>query len=337
MKHELESNSLVSVLAPIYNEAENIDAFVREVHDALTELSLPCPFELILCDDGSHDGSSEKLDQWVARHPDQICVIHLARNFGHSAALSACIEHAHGDIVIVMDGDMQDDPAAFREFIERWRAGCDVVYAIRTSREENALLRLLYWLFYRLLNWMAHVDMPLDAGNFGLMDRRVVDCLRQMPERILYLPGLRAWVGFNQAGVGVRRRARYDRKNRVRLRGLCQLAMNAIFSFSIVPLFAFRVMGIIVIIPSGFLVVVAMLRVLIRGTAFSPAVNLLVIILFFLGVNLVGLAILGEYLVRIYEEVKGRPKYIIDRIAGNGTQEHQNSASCEYAQSQHID
>ena len=316
MKHELGSRSLVSVLAPIYNEAENIDAFVSEVYEALVDLSLPCPFELVLCDDGSHDGSSEKMDEWAARHPEQIRIIHLARNFGHPAALSACIEHARGDIAIIMDGDMQDDPAAFREFIEKWRAGYDVVYAIRTSREENAVMRLLFWLFYRILNWMARIDMPLDAGNFCLMDRRVVDYLCRMPERYIYLPGLRAWVGFRQAGVNVRRRARYDKKSRVRLFGLFQLAMNAIFSFSFVPLFLFRFAGVVVVVVTGLLVVSAVARQLIWGVAFSPSGNLLVTILFFLGVNLLGLGVLGEYLVRIYDEVKGRPKYIIDRIAG---------------------
>ncbi len=319
MKHELKSDSLVSVVAPIYNEAENIDAFVGEVYQALLELSLPCPFEMVLCDDGSHDGSGEKLDEWAARNPDQVRILHLARNFGHPAALSACIEHARGDVVVVMDGDMQDDPAAFRLFIEKWREGHDVVYAIRTSREENALLRLLYWTFYRLLKWMARVDMPLDAGNFGLMDRRVVDCLRRMPERHIYLPGLRAWVGFSQAGVSVRRRPRYDRKSRVRLFGLFGLAMNALFSFSNVPLFVFRIAGLMVIVPSGFLVLSAVARKFMWGAAFSPSANLMVTILFFLGVNLLGLGVLGEYLLRIYEEVKGRPKYIIDRITEGRT------------------
>ncbi len=317
MNHELKSNSLVSVLAPIYNEVGVIDAFVSEVHEALAGLALPCPFEMVLCDDGSHDGSAEKLDAWAARHPDQIRIIHLARNFGHPAALSACIEHARGDVVIVMDGDMQDDPAAFRGFIEKWSEGYEVVYAIRTSREENAVLRLFFWLFYRMLNWMARVDMPLDAGNFGLMDRRVVDCLCRMTERPLYLPGLRAWIGFSQVGVSVRRRARYDRRSRVRLMGLVQLAMNAIFSFSSVPLFAFRFVGMLVIVPSGLLVVFAVMRKLLWGAVFSPSANLLVIVLFFLGVNLLGIGIMGEYLLRIYEEVRARPKYIVDRVVGN--------------------
>ena len=314
MRRELGVDSLVSVVVPIYNEAENLEPFVLEVYHVLKGLSLPGRIEFILCNDGSRDGSAEILDRLAATYPGEVKAVHLARNFGHAAALSASIAHARGDVVIAMDGDMQDDPAAFARFIANWKDGYDVVYAIRTSREENAALRFLFWSFYRLLNWMANFDFPLDAGNFGLMDRSVVDNLRAMNERNLYLPGLRAWVGFRQVGVPVPRRRRYDRKTRVRLRGLWSLAMNAVFAFSNVPLFIFSVAGVAALGVSLGLFAVVSIAKLFTGGAFTPTMSLFISICFFAGVNLLGLAILGGYIARIYDEVKGRPKYIVSRM-----------------------
>jgi len=210
-----------------------------------------------------------------------------------------------------MDGDMQDNPSAFGQFLSKWAEGYDVVYAIRTSREESVVMRLLFWLFYRVLNWMANLDLPMDAGCFGLMDRRVVDQLRQMPEQYVYLPGLRAWVGFRQTGVAVARRTRYDRKTRVGFRGLLALAMNSLFSFSTVPLLGFRIAGLAAIGLSIALVVYGMIMRILSGTILTPPQNLVSLVSFFAGVNLLGIALLGEYLARIYEEVKGRPRYIV--------------------------
>ena len=318
MERQLSPDSLISVVVPIYNEAENIESFIQETRQALLALPAPGGFELVICDDGSTDGSGDRLDRVAENHPDEVRVIHLARNFGHGAALSAGLEYARGRVVIVMDGDMQDDSAAFVEFLTKWSAGYDVVYAIRTAREENALARLLFWFFYRLLNWMANIDLPLDAGNFCLMDRTVVDFLRAMPERNLYLPGLRAWVGFRQIGVPVPRRARYDNRTRVGLRGLMALAMNAVFSFSIVPLFAFRILGLAAIALSFVFIVIGAIVKLRSGTYLSLPSNLISIISFFTGINLIGTTVLGEYIVRIYDEVKGRPRYIISRTTDAG-------------------
>lgn len=313
---KLDSHSLVSVLVPIYNEAENVEPFVCELHEAVARLNLAGRFELVFCDDGSRDGSGQILDRVAARYPEAIRVIHLARNFGHSAALSACLAHAFGDVVIVMDGDMQDDPAALDEFLRRWSEGFDVVYAIRTSREENAVLRSLFWLFYRLLRWMASFDLPLDAGNFGLMDRVVADHVRQMPEHTLYLPGLRAWVGFRQVGVRVPRRHRYDRKARVGLFGLWNLAMDAIFSFSNVPLFGFSLAGTAAITLAAVVLLGEVIYKLLTGGAFTSTMTLFVTVAFFGGINMLGIAVLGKYITRIYDEVKARPKYIVSSVVG---------------------
>ena len=311
---ELGSETLVAVVVPFFNEAENIRAFVEEVRAELGRLELAGGVELVLCNDGSDDGSGDVLDELATEHPKEVRVVHLARNFGHAAALTAGLAHTRADVVITMDGDMQDDPGAFAEFLEQWRAGYDVVYAIRTAREEHAVLRWVFWGFYRALRWMANVELPLDAGNFGLMDRKVVDSLQALPERNLYFPGLRAWVGFRQTGVEVPRRARYDRKSRVGLRGLWSLAGNAVFSFSYVPILLFRMAGMAAMLLFFLLIVYVLAARWVLGIAVGVADEML-IICFFCGINLMGIAILGEYIARIYDEVKGRPRYVVSRVS----------------------
>ena len=310
VERDLGPDSLVSVATPIYNEAENIRAFAQHVRDALTALNLPGAFELVFCNDGSTDGSGEILDELSLAGPGGIRVVHLARNFGQAAALAACLDHARGDVIIVMDGDMQDDPAAFGAFVQKWREGYDVVYAIRTSREENPLLKALFRFFYRCLRLMANVDIPLNAGNFGLIDGRVARALRQLPERNLYYPGLRAWAGHRQIGVDVPRRRRYDRKSRVGIRGLWTLAGNAVFSFSYVPVFVFRMAGAAAMLIAAALTLYALLS----GADWDAARILSIATPFFAGINLLGIAIVNEYVARIYDEIKGRPRYVVERV-----------------------
>ena len=318
MRRDFRSDSLVSVVVPIYNEAENIRSFTEEVFNVLRSLSLPCAFELVICDDGSQDGSGEILDDVARAHPGAFRIVHLSRNFGHASAVWAGLDHARGDVIIAMDGDMQDDPAVFAEFIEKWRAGYDAVYAIRTSREERRAMRLLFWLFYRILRWMVNIDLPLDAGNFGLIDRRLVTTLTGLLERNVYFPGLRAWAGFRQIGVPAPRRARYDRKSRMGLRGLWSLCADAVFSFSYVPLFAFRIAGFLSIALSILLIIYGLAAHLIWNAPLSAFSGLLMTISFFGGVNLSGIAVLGEYIARIYDEVRGRPRYVVrDVLAPN--------------------
>ncbi len=304
---------LLSIVAPVYNEAEGIEGFVREVREHAAALECGGRVELVLVNDGSTDGTAAILDQLAASAPGEIRVVHLARNFGHGAAVAAGLDHARGNAVILMDADFQDDPAAFAPLLEKWKAGFDVVYVERASRQENPLTRGVFWLFYRVFKWVAATQSPLDAGTFGLMDRRVVDQLGKLPERNRYLPGLRAWVGFRQTGVPIPRRARYDRHTRVGLRGLWTLGMNAIFSFSYVPLFVFRIAGVLSMLLSLVLIAVAIYLHLSRNGV-GPWPAILAATSFLGGINLFGIGLLGEYIARIYDEVKCRPVYVVDRV-----------------------
>jgi len=304
---------LLSIVAPVYNEAEGIEGFVREVREHAAALEIGGRVELVLVNDGSTDGTGAILNRLAASDPGAIRVVHLARNFGHGAAVAAGLDHARGDAVILMDADFQDDPAAFAPLLAKWNEGYDVVYVERASRQENPLARGVFWLFYRVFKWVAATQSPLDAGTFGLMDRRVVDQLGKLPERNRYLPGLRAWVGFRQTGVPIPRRARYDRHTRVGLRGLWTLGMNAIFSFSYVPLFVFRIAGVISLLLSLVLIATAIYLHLSRNDV-GPWPAILAATSFLGGINLFGIGLLGEYIARIYDEVKCRPVYVVDRV-----------------------
>lgn len=303
----------LSVVAPVYNERDNIAPFLAEVRAALEAIAPPGGHEIILVNDGSRDGSAGALDAAAAAAPGVVRVVHLARNFGLEPALSAGLDRATGDAVILMDADMQDDPAAFPEFVARWRAGADVVYAVRAARAESPLRRALFWGFYRVLGALADVDLPHDASNFALMDRRVADALRAMPERNRYLRGLRAWAGFRQEGVPVARRARYDRRTRLGLRGQWKLAMNAIFAFSYVPLFLFRLAGLGALALAVLLVAWVLYNKIVVGVSVQAWASQMVTISFLGGINLLGIGVVGEYVARIHDEVKGRPIYIVHR------------------------
>ena len=321
------SDTLISVVAPVFNEGSAIDTFVEEIIATTEKLNFPGRFEIVLVNDGSSDGSDAALDGWTEREPDLVRVVHLARNFGHDAAVSAGLQHAHGDAVILLDSDMQDDPAAFGPFIERWLEGYDVVYATRVRRKENPILRFFFWAFYRLLGLMANFRLPMHAGNFSMMDRQVVKHLLSMGERNRYLPGLRAWVGFHQIGVPVERRARHDKKARVGFRAKWTLAMNAFFSFSYAPIFAFRGFGMIAILLSIFLFLIALIAGIAQGTVWANLSAPLIWIAFFAGINLFGISVVGEYVARIYDEVKNRPRYIVDRVTGGDDEKDTTAAS----------
>jgi dolichol-phosphate mannosyltransferase len=240
-------------------------------------------------------------------------VVHLSRNFGHTAAVAAGLDHACGDAVVLMDSDLQDDPEAIPRMVEKWREGFSVVYAIRSSREEPIWKRFLFRSFYRVLRLLSDVPFPVDAGNFSLMDRRVVDVLRGLSERNRYLPGLRAWAGFRQTGLPVRRRPRHDERTRVGLRGLWKLSMNAIFSFSYIPLGIFRLIGALSIGLSLLLMTYAICWKLFTTATIPSWTSQIVAIAFFGGINIFGIGIMGEYIARIYDELKSRPVYVVDR------------------------
>lgn len=309
-----EKRPSISVVAPVYNERANVRAFIEEVIEALGRLPLDNGFELVLVNDGSRDDSGAVLDMCATERPGVVSVVHLARNFGMEPAIQAGLELARGDAVIVMDSDRQDDPDAFTAFLEKWREGFDVVYAVRTSRRENGARRFLFWSFYRVLGRLANIELPADASNFALMDRRVADVIRAMPEQNRFLRGLRAWAGFRQTGVPVARRARFEHGTRLGLRGQWKLAMNAIFSFSYVPLFLFRLAGAAALALSGVLILWVLYYKLIAGLQIQAWASQLITTAFLGGINLLGIGVIGEYVARIHDEVKGRPNYVIHHV-----------------------
>ncbi len=308
------SNWRISIVSPFYNEQENVAPFVKELRTVLDGIDPPGGYEIILVNDGSRDDTPALLDACVEAHPGAITAIHLARNFGMEAAISAGLKHSTGDAVIILDSDLQDNPEIFPRFIEKWQEGYEVVYAIRQSRQEFFPRRFLFWAFYRILGWIANIPLPMDTGNFALMDRKMVNVLLDMPERNRFLRGLRAWAGFQQIGIPIARRARHEGKTRMGLRGQWKLAMNAIFSFSYVPLFLFRLAGAFTLLTSALLMLWVLYHKLIVGVEVKAWASQIIVTTFLGGINLLGIGVIGEYVARIHEEVQGRPNYVIHRI-----------------------
>lgn len=300
----------VSIVLPVYNEAGVLSRLVNGLRDALREVR--CDAEIVFVDDGSTDGSADLLDALAESDP-QIRVVHFSRNFGHQAAVQAGLLHASGDVLVLMDSDLQDDPAAIPRMLEMWQQGFDVVYAVRTERKESYLKRALFTSFYRLLNAISQTPMPLDAGNFGLIDRKVAERIAHLIDRDRFFPGLRRWVGFRQTGIPVERLARYDDNPRVSLRGLFRLAKTAIFGFSTFPLTVFY--WIAGLSAGAFLAVAtfALYHRLISGLAIPGWTSITLVAAFFGAINALGIAILGEYVARIYDQVRSRPQFIVAR------------------------
>ncbi len=301
---------LVSVVLPVYNEEKVLESLVRQVGAAL--LGCGCHYEIVFVNDGSRDESPRLLDELAAADP-RVRVLHLSRNFGHQAAVQAGLAHVRGDAVVVMDSDLQDAPESIRDFLDRWREGYDVVYAVRFGRKENAVKRFLFHSFYRVLNKVSRTPMPADAGNFGLIDRRVADEIARLLDRDRYYAGLRSWVGFRQVGVPVERGPRYDGTPRVSLMGLGRLAKSAIFSFSSFPLTVFYGLGFLSLAVFLGLGTFCLYHKLFTGEA-VPGWTSSTMAACFTGVmNALGIAILGEYVTRVYDQVRARPVFVVDR------------------------
>ncbi|MFZ5451699.1 MAG: glycosyltransferase family 2 protein [Thermodesulfobacteriota bacterium] len=305
---------LISLVAPVYNEEAIVRVFVTEVMGALEAIQPPVAYEIVLVNDGSSDRSGELLDGLAAEFPGGLKVIHLSRNFGHGPAIFAGLDQSRGDAVILMDSDLQDDPAAFAAFIEKWRQGYDAVYAMRTARNESLPIRLAMAAFYRLLGMISSTPIQRDSGTFSLMTRRLVDLLKSMPEQNCFLPGLRSWIGFRQTSVPVPRRSRHDQNSRVGIFGLVKLSMNAIFSFSYFPIFVFQIVGIAALLCGFGLALFVLYHKFLTHRSVATWASEMLSILFFGGINLFGLGIIGEYIARIYDELKARPRYVIDHI-----------------------
>jgi dolichol-phosphate mannosyltransferase len=318
---------LVSIVSPIYNEAECLPLF-RERLAAVLE-GIGCPYEVVLVNDGSNDATAGLIDSY--HHTDSRWRgLHLARNFGHQAAITAGLDAARGDAVIVMDSDLQDAPEAIPALLEKWREGYQVVYAIRTDRKEAAWKRAAYKTFYRLLSAISDTPIPVDSGDFSLMDRAVVEALKGLPERRRFVRGLRSWVGFKQIGIPIERGARIAGEVKYSRKKLFGLASDGLFSFSWIPLRLLTLSGVAAVLVSlVYLAVIVVLRLL--GTFDVPGWTTVVFLLVcFGGMQLLGLGLVGEYVGRMYDEVKGRPVYLVASRSGDGpTEDETHSRSGE--------
>jgi dolichol-phosphate mannosyltransferase len=298
-----------SIVAPIYNESDNLPELYRRVQETMD--STGEPWELILVDDGSTDGSTEKICA-LAAEDKYVRPLIFARNFGHQIAITAGWDHARGDAVVIIDADLQDPPEVILELIKKWKEGYEVVYAIRAERQGESWFKL--WtssLFYRIIYRITDVKIPLDTGDFRLMDRKVVDVLKQMRERHRFPRGMSAWVGFRQVGVEYKRAARYAGVTKYPFRKMLKLALNAITSFSYFPLQVATYVG---FFSAGIAILSIPIVVYLRVTgsqAFFGQATTLIAVLFLGGVQLISLGILGEYIGRLYDEAKGRPLYIL--------------------------
>jgi polyisoprenyl-phosphate glycosyltransferase len=298
-----------SIIAPIYNEIDNLPELYRRVKEVMD--SSGEPWELILVDDGSTDGSTTKIRE-LAQKDRTVRPVIFARNFGHQVAITAGWDYARGDAVVIIDADLQDPPETILELAKKWREGYEVVYAVRGEREgESWFKKFTAAMFYRLIYSITDVKIPVDTGDFRLMDRKVVDVLKQMKERHRFPRGMSAWVGFKQIGVTYKRAARVAGVTKYPFRKMLKLALNAITGFSYFPLqvatyFGFFSAGVsILAIP-----IVVYMRIMGSGAFFGQATTLIAV-LFLGGVQLISLGILGEYIGRLYDEAKGRPLYIV--------------------------
>lgn len=314
MSKEQRTQPVFSLVIPVWNEETVLPVLYERmvtVMDGTGE-----PWELIFVNDGSRDRSLEILTGLNARDA-RIKVLNFSRNFGHQIAITAGSDYADGDAVIIMDADLQDPPEVVLRLIEQWRAGYDVAYAVRTKRAGETWFKLVTAsIFYRLIRSIADVDIPLDAGDFRLMDRRVVLAMRQLRERNRFMRGLSSWVGFKQIAVEYERAARYAGETKYPLRKMLRLANNAITSFSHVPLQLATYTGFVLAAASLIGILVTIVARLSGISAFSGQATTLVSVLFLGGIQLIFLGIIGEYLGRIYDEVKNRPLYIVADAIG---------------------
>ncbi|MGB7924847.1 MAG: glycosyltransferase family 2 protein [Pyrinomonadaceae bacterium] len=316
-----EAAALVSVIVPCYNEEE----VIRETHARLSGVLArlePPEFEIICVDDGSRDRTPEILGELQAVD-ERMRVVLLSRNFGHQVAVTAGLEHAVGEAVVLIDADLQDPPEVILEMVKRWREGYHVAYGLRTERSGETGFKL--WtahVFYRLINRMSETKMPLDTGDFRLMDRRVVDTLLSMPERDRFLRGMVSWVGFRQVAVPYERAPRLAGTSKYPFMKMVRFATDAVLSFSFIPLRLATWLGFMTIgLAIAGIIYAVLLRLYTDETHWVRGwTSIFTAVLFMGGVQLISLGIIGEYLGRIYSEVKQRPLYVVQERLGFGTE-----------------
>jgi dolichol-phosphate mannosyltransferase len=297
---------LLSVVAPVYNEEATIAEFYSRVCSALEGL----PFELVLVDDGSSDNSPEQLNR-MATHDPRVRVVYLSRNFGHQTALTAGLDHARGDAVVMLDADLQDPPEVIPEMLSHWRAGCDVVYAVRDQRpgESRFKLATAKW-FYSLFDKLAQVELQHNSGDFRLLDRIALNALLSMRERNRFLRGMTVWVGYRQAAVQYHRDPRYAGETKYTVSKMLRFSLDAISSFSHRPLQLATLLGFI-ISTLAFIAIPVVIVLRILGSYLPGFGSITIAVLLLGGIQLIAIGIIGEYVGRIYDEVKGRPLYLV--------------------------
>jgi glycosyltransferase involved in cell wall biosynthesis len=300
-----------SVVVPVYNEVGNLPELWKRMRGVLDELGQP--WELLLVDDGSSDGSTEAIERLATEDP-RVRPILFSRNFGHQIAVTAGLDYSRGQAVVIIDADLQDPPEVLPDLVEQWRKGYEVVYAVRSEREgESWFKKSTASFFYRLISRITDVRIPLDTGDFRLIDRRVVDSLSEMRERHRFLRGMAAWVGYPQIGVPYKRAARFAGETKYPFRKMLRLALNAITSFSHFPLQIATYLGFVCAGLSALAILAVVVLRLSGNQAFFGQATTLIAVLFLGGIQLISLGLLGEYLGRVYDEVKGRPLYIVRR------------------------
>ena len=310
----MDKTSLLSVVVPVFNESAVIDAFYRRASKALAAIPA-CEYELIFVDDGSRDDSYQQLAALAARDA-HVRVIKFSRNFGHQIAITAGMDYARGDCVAVIDADLQDPPEVLAQMVEQWRQGFDVVYGLRGDREgEGALKLLTAKVFYRLLRRLTRVEIPVDVGDFRLLSRRATEQLKQMREKDRFVRGLVSWIGFRQTGVTYHREKRFAGVTKYPYSKMVKFALDGITSFSTVPLKIATWMG---YGASGlaFLYLVSVFIQKLLGITVQGWATVMVAMLFLGGVQLICLGIIGEYLGRVFTELKPRPMYVVEEIVG---------------------
>ncbi len=300
-----------SIVAPVFNEVGSLPELHRRVRQVMEGLGET--WELILIDDGCTDGSTEAMAA-LAAEDDHVRPLYFARNFGHQIAVTAGLDNSRGKAVVVIDADLQDPPEVIPELVAKWRAGYEVVYAVRKEREgETWFKRVTASTFYRVIYRITDVKIPVDTGDFRLLDRQVVDTLNQMRERHRFLRGMASWVGFRQAGVLYKRAARFTGTTKYPFRKMLRLALNAVTGFSYFPLQIATYLGFVSAGVSALAIPVVIILRLLGSRAFTGQATTLIAVLFLGGVQLISLGILGEYIGRLYDEAKGRPLYILRR------------------------
>ncbi len=319
------SEPVLSVIVPIYNEEEVLPHLYTQTKTVLERLAVP--YEIIFIDDGSKDASLSLLKKF-SQENQAVKIISFSRNFGHQTALTAGLQFTSGKAVAILDGDLQDPPEVIEKFFEQWKNGYEVVYGIRLNRKENPLKRILYKLYYRLLRILSKTVIPLDSGDCCLMDRTIVALLNKMPERNRFIRGLRSWVGFRQIGIPYDRDRRFAGKPKYTLLKLVRLGLDGIISFSEIPLKGSIIIGFSISTLSVFYSLYIILNRLFHATDRLPGWSTIVVAITFLGgIQLMVMGFLGEYVLRIYDEIKGRPQYIIDSLIGFNAHAHAEDIS----------